>query len=74
MLSGLWLGILLGFAVITDYTLQNNQIPELNLKPDVRMERTVIYYDVFEFGEDGMRTITKDSIVYYDRVRKKRNK
>ena len=73
-MSALWLGILLGFAVITDYTLQNNQIPELNLKPDVKMERTVIYYDVFEFEADGMRTITKDSIVYYDRVRGRKNK
>jgi hypothetical protein len=46
----------------------------MNWKPDVRMERTVIYYDKFEsVGMDGLRTMSQDSIVYYDRVRK-RNK
>jgi hypothetical protein len=71
-MTGLWLGIFLAFAAVTDYTVSKSNI-QMNWKPDVRMETTVIYYDVFEFGEDGMRTITKDSIVYYDRVRK-RNK
>jgi len=70
-MPGLWLGIFLAFAAVTDYTISKDNI-HLNLKPDIRMERTVIYYDVFEFGEDGMRTITRDSIVYYDRVRGKK--
>jgi len=69
MINGIILGLLLTFALAADYTVQNNQIPKINWKPDVKMERTVIYYDVFEFGDDGMRTVTQDSIVYYDRVR-----
>jgi len=64
--------ILGGFLLITDYTVQNNHIPKLDLTPEPKMEKNVIYYDKFEnFGEDGIRTVTKDSIVYYDRIRNK---
>jgi len=72
-MTGLWLGILLAFAAVTDYTVSKSDI-DFNLKPDFRMETTVIYYDVIDsVGYDGIRTFNQDSIVYYDRVRR-RNK
>ena len=72
-MPGLWLGILLAFAAVTDYTVSKSDI-DFNLKPDFRMETTVIYYDVIDsVGYDGIRTFNQDSIVYYDRVRR-RNK
>jgi len=71
MISGLWLGIILGFLVATDYTVQNNHIPELDLAPKPKMERNVIYYETYEnFGIDGIHTINQDSIIYYEKARK----
>ena len=73
MMTGLWLGIFLAFAAVTDYTVSKSNI-QMNWRPDVRMERVVHYYDVIDsVGYDGLRIMKQDSIVYYDRVRK-RNK
>ena len=68
-MSGLWLGIFLAFGVLTDYTIQNNQIPKIDWTPDPIVKERVIYYDVIEVGNDGMHTIERDSIVYYDKVK-----
>ena len=53
------------FLFATDYTVQNNHIPKLDLTPDPKTEETVVYYDKFEnFGEDGLHTVTKDSVIF----------
>ena len=71
-MSTLWMILFGAFLCAADYTVQNNQIPKLNWRPDVRMERNIIYYDVIDsVGIDGIRTFNQDSIVYYDRVRGK---
>ena len=71
-MSTLWLIIFGAFLCATDYTVQNNHIPKLDWKPQPRIERNVIYYDKIDsIGYDGMRFFEVDSIVYYDRVRKR---
>ena len=57
------------FLVAADYTVQTNHIPKVDLKPEPRIERNVIYYDIIEIGQDGIRSFTKDSVVYYDEVK-----
>ena len=70
-MSTLWMIIFGAFLVATDYTVQNNHIPQLDLVPTPKIERNVIYYDVIDsVGFDGIRFFESDSIVYYDRVRK----
>ena len=64
-MSTLWIILLSCFLFAADYTVQNNHIPKFNLKPDRKTEETVIYYDKFEnIGEDGIHTVTKDSVIF----------
>lgn len=72
MMSTLWIIILGVFALATDYTVQNNHIPKLDITPQPKMERNVIHYETYEnFGMDGMHTTYQDSIVYYEKKRKR---
>jgi len=63
--------ILLGvFLVITDYTVQKSGGVDLDLRPDPKLKREVIYFDKIEFGADGLHTITQDSVVNYYKGKK----
>ena len=65
--------ILLGvFLVITDYTVQKSGGVDLDLRPDPKLKREVIYFDKIEF-HDGHRTITQDSVVNYYKGKKEVN-
>ena len=64
-MSNLFLILLGAFLVITDYTVQKSGGVDLDLRPDPKMRREVIYFDKIEFGADGFRTITQDSGVNY---------
>ena len=69
-MSNLFL-ILLGlFLVATDYTTQKSGPIHLDLKPDPKLRREVIYFDKIEFGADGLHTITQDSVVNYYKGKK----
>jgi hypothetical protein len=61
MLSGLWLGILLGFAVITDYTVQKTNWE--NIHPfmiEYNVDIEILYFDKIEIV-DGYYMTVKDS-------------
>jgi len=63
MINGLWLGILLGFALITDFTLQKSGPIEMDWTPDVlkpRVEQVV--YDRIEYLGPDMYLPISDTI------------
>jgi hypothetical protein len=66
-MNTLWLLILGGFLVITDYTVQKHSVT-LDLKPDPRLEMEVIYYDKIDsIGMDGLHVFSQDSVVYVNK-------
>ena len=63
MINGLWLGILLGFALITDFTLQKSGFEGVDWTPDVlkpRVEQVV--YDKIEYLGPDMYLPVSDTI------------
>jgi len=57
--------LLFGFLFAADYTLSKHPPIHLDLEPDRKLRREVIYFDKIEFGEDGYRIISQDSVVNY---------
>jgi len=55
-----------GFLLITDYTIQKSPPIHLDFKPKVEVKEEIIYFDRIEFEEDGLHTITRDSVVFYN--------
>ena len=69
MISGLWLGIILGFAVITDFTVQKSNFQGIDWKPDAlkpKVEEFVfdrieqIGYDMYLPVPDTIYMVTKN--------------
>ena len=74
MRTTLILIFLAAFLLTADYTVQNNQIPKVNLAVESKLQKNVIYYDKLEeFKEDGIHKITRDSITYYEKRQRNRN-
>ncbi len=64
IMSTLWLIILGGFLIVTDYTISKSGPIHLDLEHDPKLRKEVIYFDKIEFN-DGYRVITRDSVVNY---------
>jgi len=63
-MSNLILILLGAFLVIADYTVAKSDPIHLDLVPDPKLRREVIYFNKIEF-QDGYRVITQDSVVNY---------
>ena len=63
-MSTLWIILISGFLVATDYTISKSGPIHLDLKHDPKLKREVIYFDRVEY-QDGCYLLTKDSIVNY---------
>ena len=68
-MSTLWLILLGGFLLVTDYTVSKSGPIHLDLEHDPKLKREVIYFDKIEF-QDGYRIITQDSVVNYYKRKK----
>ena len=70
MLSGLWLGILLGFGVLVDHTVQNSHIANpFYITQEIKEE--IIYYDRIEvIGYDMFLPVKDSTLVFHERNKK----
>jgi len=57
--------LLVGFLFAADYTVQKSDPIHLDLTPDPKLRREVIYFDKIEMQEDGYPVFTQDSVVNY---------
>jgi len=73
MINGLWLGILLGFALVTDFTLQKSGPIEIDWAPDALKPRVeeVVYDRIEQIGYDMYLPISDTIYMVNERSLKK---
>lgn len=76
MLNGLWLGILLGFAAVTDYTVQKSGYNGIDWYPDALKPKVEeVVFDRIEFiGPDMYIPISDTVYMVNEKLPKTRKK